>query len=545
MALSSETSINQMSDDTILNIAHYLEFVDIIHSFLILNKRFHNLHLNPQLLYSIKDYPFVGNYRASWNLMLKYCSILSTQNKSNTFIYQNIKKIHVWNLEKNDERANIALLFRNLRCLEIVSFAGGVDHSRYPDLDALLDELPIQTHLTSIEMCGYLSLHIYSFFKSKVSMNSLHLLKRLRLRCITLSADLLTIFSKLINLEVFEFDWIDFDQLGVNNYKANGYFMENAFSCWTNIKKLDIFCQDDEENSFMDDNIMYDAYYYELILKIFFSFTQLEELIFAIAPTKKATMNRVLPYFKQFKSLKKLKFIMIEQNIFFMTQVLKMIQQSEHNYNKLSEIELDLYGLSKELDYLMVPPNLRFFKNLVFECLRMVAHTFIIHLPGNSIDDFIHFKYFIKAINRYTRNDINLHTLVIVIYCFDMLFDAFDKFLTLLKRLVKALKKIGCKFVKVKYIYGCDWEYSHEEWCFIKEQMKCIRFEFNYTHPDLTSDVFVVERHLQCSNIKCYRKSKMKKVKICSQCKLRKYCSRKCQKYDWNKIHRFICLKIK
>lgn len=42
-----------------------------------------------------------------------------------------------------------------------------------------------------------------------------------------------------------------------------------------------------------------------------------------------------------------------------------------------------------------------------------------------------------------------------------------------------------------------------------------------------------------CQYIKCNKKA----LKKCSRCKSSRYCSRKCQKKDWNTKHRFICVK--
>ncbi len=45
-----------------------------------------------------------------------------------------------------------------------------------------------------------------------------------------------------------------------------------------------------------------------------------------------------------------------------------------------------------------------------------------------------------------------------------------------------------------------------------------------------------------CSNIKCKMlRAEIKKYKICSKCKVAMYCSKKCQKYHWNKQHRVYC----
>ena len=50
-----------------------------------------------------------------------------------------------------------------------------------------------------------------------------------------------------------------------------------------------------------------------------------------------------------------------------------------------------------------------------------------------------------------------------------------------------------------------------------------------------------------CANQKCikYKTEKIIDLKLCKQCKTKYYCSRKCQKYDWNHLHRTQCKKLK
>eukprot|EP01084_Bolivina_argentea_P038370 70939_1 len=51
---------------------------------------------------------------------------------------------------------------------------------------------------------------------------------------------------------------------------------------------------------------------------------------------------------------------------------------------------------------------------------------------------------------------------------------------------------------------------------------------------------------MQCQNMKCNRIRKNEKFKKCKLCRVARYCSKKCQKYNWNKQnHKLHCRKLK
>ena len=49
-------------------------------------------------------------------------------------------------------------------------------------------------------------------------------------------------------------------------------------------------------------------------------------------------------------------------------------------------------------------------------------------------------------------------------------------------------------------------------------------------------------QRIKCGNLFCNQNNKHNEWKKCARCKVIYYCSKKCQKYDWNKLkHRNIC----
>ena len=57
----------------------------------------------------------------------------------------------------------------------------------------------------------------------------------------------------------------------------------------------------------------------------------------------------------------------------------------------------------------------------------------------------------------------------------------------------------------------------------------------------VVNDTIKVCSYYKCYNVKDKCVAKSIKMKICKGCKLQYYCSRKCQKHDWNVRHRYEC----
>ena len=54
-----------------------------------------------------------------------------------------------------------------------------------------------------------------------------------------------------------------------------------------------------------------------------------------------------------------------------------------------------------------------------------------------------------------------------------------------------------------------------------------------------------VKTILKCSNIGCEKlESKTGEFKLCTQCRVAYYCSRKCQKQHWKREHKQFCIRV-
>ncbi len=88
-------------------------------------------------------------------------------------------------------------------------------------------------------------------------------------------------------------------------------------------------------------------------------------------------------------------------------------------------------------------------------------------------------------------------------------------------------------------------------------QLATLKYKMNIAVPFgiVKTDFQKMQMHLSMKKIKfvyklCYNKvcqrtvNEVGKLKICSKCKVAKYCSKKCQKYHWNKFHRWQCGRL-
>eukprot|EP01083_Nonionella_stella_P299054 1014800_1 len=121
------TGLNELPDDVLIHCLQFLEFEDIIHGIIPLNKRLNSIQSNPHILYSLQFGIYVHNnqtkdHNGSVKLMAKYCKHLIENNCEDTFIYRKMKKIFWTVIRGVDDRTDVPqwtqLLFANLYDLE-------------------------------------------------------------------------------------------------------------------------------------------------------------------------------------------------------------------------------------------------------------------------------------------------------------------------------------------------------------------------------------------------------------------------------------------
>eukprot|EP01083_Nonionella_stella_P019672 54630_1 len=490
-------AMSNLMDDLLIHIMQYLKFDELIHSVWILSKRLHKLRNNSHSLYSLKNYPLYC--RHSSNLMEKYCDSLIKTDKTDTFIYRDIKKLEWMNLfdelddrfdryryteeeiiralqpRESDALTTTMVLFQNLHSLHYLSIWGlSTTIIKYLPTQNNLQSLCIRAQNCTVDP----PIKLLTFLRNKICVYSFCLLKQLHIERFVISTDLLNLLSKMVHLEVFKFNEIYFDR---KEYEDDGIItqtlLKDTFSCWMDIHTLDIFDipMENGRSTFGDGDP------YDWMLQILLSFKTLRSLKLGISPfddqfepyNQYSAINRILPYFEHIEGLQELHLSVTATNMLFNQEIVKAI-----GYQRFNRMSIDFPCMDEHFGDLDGT-------SFILECIAMTTDVFHTSLPHDERKRLTPFRRFVKGIYE-RRKSIRIQELKMELVCFADLVEIMHQFAGIASFLAKVCLEIGCR-VEIQWIHG-DEIYTSQEWNEIMYSLACAGFLVNRNHPGLTSD---------------------------------------------------------